>query len=142
MCVVVAVPVLCKKLSRSRVGFTFIGDIRDEEVHQSNAQWLENMQQADAEGRQLVLLVDGRESNGMSAGQRKVTVDFAEQHDALIRRVCAGQALVLSSAIQRGVLTAILWIKPPATLMKTFGTLEDAERFLDEIESNPTRRLL
>ena len=38
--------------------------------------------------------------------------EFLEENEALLAETVAGQVIVLSNALQRGVLTAILWVRP------------------------------
>ncbi|MCA9533595.1 MAG: hypothetical protein KC593_07955 [Myxococcales bacterium] len=123
-----------KRLSDTRVLFDYVGAISDREVDVAHEQWFSALREADAAGRHVVLLADGTNSEGMSASQRRVTAAFTETHEALIRRVCAAQAVVIVSAIQRGIMTAILWIKPPPTDLRAFKTRAEAEAFLDDIE--------
>ena len=127
-------PIHFKRLSETRVLFDYVGAITDREVDLAHEQWLDALREADAAGRRIVLLADGTRSEGMTAHQRRVTAEFTVKHEALIRRVCAGQGVVIVSAIQRGIMTAILWIKPPPTELRAFKTRAEAEAFLDEVE--------
>lgn len=127
-------PIHFKPLSESRYSFTYVGAVSDDDVDVAQAQWLGAMSKADAAGKRLVLFVDGLRSEGLSAKQRQVTADFTTKHEGLIRRVCLAQAVTLESALQRGILTAILWLKPPPTDLRAFKTRAEAEAFLDEVE--------
>ena len=127
-------PIHFKPLSETRYSFEYVGAVTDEDVDMAQSQWLGAMRKADTGGRRLVLLVDGLRSEGPSAQLGQVTADFSIQHEGLIRRVCAAQAVLLESALQRGILTAIFWIKPPPTDLRVFKTRAECEAFLDEVE--------
>ncbi len=127
-------PIYFKPLSETRYSFEYVGAVSDDDVDTAETQWLAAMRNADAAGKRLVLFVDGLRSEGMSAKQRQVTADFSIKHEGLIRRVCVAQAVTLDSALQRGILTAILWLKPPPTELRAFKTRAEAEAFLDEVE--------
>jgi len=60
----------------------------------------------------LGILVDGRSSTPPGAKERQRMAQFIEENQSLLAETVAGQVIVLSNAIQRGVLTAILWIRP------------------------------
>ena len=127
-------PIHFKRLSDTRVMFAYDGDVTDRDVDVAHEQWLAALREGDSQGKRMVLLADGTLSNGMSASQRRTTAEFTEQHVALLRRVCAPQAVVIVSAIQRGIMTAILWVKPPPVELRAFKTREEAEAYLDEVE--------
>lgn len=127
-------PIHFKTLSDTRYSFEYVGGVTDDDVDTAQAQWLAAMRKADAAGKRLVLFVDGLRSEGLSAKQRQVTADFSIKHEGLIRRVCAAQAVLLESALQRGILTAIFWLKPPPTELRVFKTRAEGEAFLDEVE--------
>jgi hypothetical protein len=133
-------PIEFKRVSDSRVEFVYDGAFDDHDLERAHEQWLAFMKKADAERRQVVLLADGARSQGMSASQRRATADFQVRHEALIRRVCIAQAVVIISSVQRGILTAILWLKPPPTLLKAFGTRSEATAFLDDMERGRAQR--
>jgi hypothetical protein len=52
--------------------------------------------------------------------------EWMKGYDALIRERTVGCAFVLPSALQRGILTAILWIQPMACPHTIVGTLDEA----------------
>jgi hypothetical protein len=60
----------------------------------------------------LGIMVDGRSSTPPGAKERKRMAEFLEENEALLAETVAGQVIVLSNALQRGVLTAILWVRP------------------------------
>jgi hypothetical protein len=69
---------------------------------------------------------DARNNGTTPPSQRKRMADWMKQHENQIRERTAGCAFVLPSALQRGVLTAILWLQPMACPHTIVGTLEEA----------------
>lgn len=73
-----------------------------------------------ARGERYVLLtVPPRNAGAMAAKERKMIADWASQphvHEGT-KRCCVGSGVVVTSAMGRGALTAILWVwKPPVHL--------------------------
>jgi hypothetical protein len=81
------------------------------------ASWLERYRQihetAKARGQLLAILYDLTAAAPLSAQQRRMQADWLQQHEPLGREVTLGAAFVTTSAIIRGVLTAIFWVRPP-----------------------------
>ncbi len=127
--------------SDTRAEFIFKGGLDDAEFEDAHAKWLSFVQDADAGGRQVELLVDGTHSEGLTAGQRRYSAAFTKEHEALLRRVCRGQAVVIVSAIQRGVMTAIFWLAPSPVPIKAFGTRAEAEAHLDGLAPRAGRHI-
>ena len=106
------------------------GACSDAEYDTYHRRVLQLLRQADAGGVKMGVLTDGRESAGVTAGQRRAMVGFLEEHEALMKRASAGLAMVVSNAIQRGVLTAILWVRPIPSPHRVFSDVIEAERWL------------
>ncbi len=73
-----------------------------------------------ARGERYVLItVPPKNAGAMAAKERKMIADWASQphvHEGT-KRCCAGSAVVVTSAMGRGALTAILWVwRPPVHL--------------------------
>lgn len=47
------------------------------------------------------------------ARSRRLTADWMTEHESLLRARCAGVDFAFPSALSRGVLTAIFWLKAP-----------------------------
>lgn len=124
----------------NRIEFDYVGAITDREFLEAQARWHEILKKADVERRRITMLVDGARSEGMSAGQRRIAADFSKEQAALLKRVVAAQAVVLVSSIQRGVLTAIVWLNPPPAPLKAVSTREEGIAYLDEVERTESRR--
>jgi hypothetical protein len=81
-------------------------------------------------GERFAVLIDVRDAPPLTAPQRKLV---AERSDAMYARYptrLAGMALILSSAIQRGVVTAIQWLVKGGFPTRVFARLVDAEIWL------------
>ncbi len=72
------------------------------------------------------LVFDATHSGTTPPSHRKRMAEWMKQYDSLIRQRTAGCAFVLPSAIQRGMLTAILWLQPMACPHAIVGTRDEA----------------
>ena len=63
--------------------------------------------------RYAILLDLRRVSHGADAKQRRRYADFLEETSPDLARLCLGTAYLTESLLTRGVLTAVLWLKPP-----------------------------
>ncbi len=58
------------------------------------------------------LVFDAIGAEAPSAGLRKLQADFIRQREHQIRAYNVGTAFIVDSMLQRGALTAILWLQP------------------------------
>lgn len=73
------------------------------------------------------LVLDLRKTEAVSPTQRKMLTDSMEKLDGeSAPDRCAGVALVFSSQVLRGVLTAIFWVRRPACPCSVFTDRGDA----------------
>ena len=72
------------------------------------------------------LVLDVSRTKKMNPVQRKKLVGVMEQNKEFNARYCACCAMVFSSAILRGVLTAIFWFHKPPHPTKVYTTRQDA----------------
>jgi len=77
-----------------------------------------------------VLDLRGAYSN---AARRSRFAAWQKQNDPEIRRYCRAQAVVAPSAVQRGVVTAALWVKEPVVPVKVFSTEADAMDWVRDV---------
>jgi hypothetical protein len=94
-----------------------------------------------ARGQRYVLLnVPSKNQTSVAAKERKMITDWANQPHVQegVSRCCAASSIVMTSAVARGALTAILWVwRPPvhleivADVPSGIGYLVDAARKAD-----------
>jgi hypothetical protein len=86
------------------------------------------------------LLVDTRDSFPLDANQRRMVADEIEVNEARYPRTNRGVAVVMTSAVQRGVLRAITWLTSPKFEMEAFSNLEEAKTWLrTKVGGHPPR---
>lgn len=74
----------------------------------------------------FALVLDLSTTKNMSAKHRKMLTDNMAKHEAEMKQLCRGTGMVFTSAVLRGVLTAIFWVKKPAYPTQVFATREAA----------------
>lgn len=78
------------------------------------------------------IVIDGSASLGLDATTRKRVTELGREQADLAGRWCVGEAIVMTSAVQRGVLTAIEWIWRPPHPRRAFGDVASAMRWAEE----------
>ena len=79
-----------------------------------------------------VLVHDSRQAPPASAVARQRVVQAMGELEPLATRYMAGVAVVLSSTVQRGILTAILWVRPAPYPLQVVATVEAGEAWARE----------
>ena len=77
--------------------------------------------------QRLAVINDASRWMKSSAVQRKQQADWMLKHDAEMRFKTAGVAFVITSALVRGGLNAVLWLAPLPCPHKIVGTMEEAQ---------------
>lgn len=72
------------------------------------------------------LIIDANASRGFSATQRQMQAEYVASGLTLSKQFLRAFAFVASSAMQRGMLTAIFWLNKPHWPHRTFRTAEEA----------------
>jgi hypothetical protein len=118
---------------------TFGDEVDDRDVLSLFERTLEVFRQR----KRVVLLVDTANSH-LSAGQRKLMVSEMRAHEEEFRRWVACSGIVISSALARGTLTALMWMTTPPYEQKVFATLDAAmvwaEKRVTELERQHAER--
>jgi hypothetical protein len=79
-----------------------------------------------------VMVTDATLSGGISAGSRRVLSDFITEHRAAFDGYQLGDALLLRSSIQRGMLTALTWLAPMPGHVRGFAERSEAMVWLED----------
>ena len=64
-----------------------------------------------SQGRRTVTILDLTAAAPLTARQRAMQIEWSRQTDALFREVSLGIVFVVASAVVRGILTALFWIR-------------------------------
>jgi hypothetical protein len=76
--------------------------------------YLEQLWRSTPLGTRSFMITDlSRVEQASPASQRKQAADFMEKNATLQRKATAGGAIVVASALMRGVITAVFWLRPP-----------------------------
>jgi hypothetical protein len=78
-------------------------------------------------------VLDARGADQMSAAHRRRVAQWLTEHREELRRYHVALAFVSSSALIRGVLTAIYWLHPPPYPYKMFASLDEAKTWAREM---------
>ena len=73
----------------------------------------EHMAVADQQGWRTVIIVDLSYAPQATREERRIEAEWRTRHEAMIRRVSLGAAMLVPNQFIRGALTAILWLHPP-----------------------------
>jgi hypothetical protein len=86
----------------------------------------------------IFLLVDLSQSKEAApASQRKAAAQHSARHEELQKRTVVGSGIVITSAVMRGVITAVFWIRPPSIPTKLVASRDEALRYgLDLLEAH------
>ena len=76
------------------------------------------------------LLADVRALSAADARSRKRVADAFLRLSPVMERRAVGHAIVMSSPLIRGALTAIFWIKQPSWQIRTFAEITEADAWL------------
>jgi hypothetical protein len=92
--------------------------------------WVEELSVATPPGEKSFMVTDlSRLEEAAPASQRKYAADFLNRHRDLIQRVSAGAAIVAKSAVVRGGITAVFWLRPPPVETRVVATREEGIRY-------------
>jgi hypothetical protein len=72
------------------------------------------------------VLADATHARAVTPLQRKLLAEWLEEAEPLNRAYTVCIAVVINNALIRGAMTAVLWLKTPASPTKVFGTVEEA----------------
>ncbi|HEX2570721.1 MAG TPA: hypothetical protein VH877_14285 [Polyangia bacterium] len=78
----------------------------------------------------FVVLHDIRGMGSLSPLQRKQFSEYIKSREMSLKQYIAAHAVVVSSAIERGIVTAVLWVSPPPFPVRVFTSPTDAETWV------------
>ncbi len=78
-------------------------------------------------GAEHVLVYDLLRMNALGAVHRRIQAEWIVEHRLAIRKLCRGAGFAMCSAVQRGALTALLWLTPLPFGHAIFATVAEAE---------------
>jgi hypothetical protein len=88
----------------------------------------------------FALLIDTRDAFALDANQRRMVADEIELNQERYPRTLLGCAVVMTSAVQRGVLRAITWLTNPRFEVEPFSDLDEAKTWLrTKLGARPSR---
>lgn len=88
--------------------------------------WVEELWKRTPAGAKSFMLTDlSRMKEAAPASQRKYAADFMERNRALKLRASVGGAIVATSAIVRGLITAVFWLRPSPVETRVVTTRKD-----------------
>lgn len=94
-----------------------------------------------ARGERFASLHDLRYAERLDAGRRKRFADWLKSRHDELRRTVIAHAPLVGSALQRGAITALMWIVEPPCETKVFTDRPDAEAWLRQrLEAERARR--
>lgn len=75
-------------------------------------------------------IIDLSKATAGTAKQRKMQADWIRDHEKVLARDFAAAAIVTSSAVVRGAVTAVFWIRPLPLPTQILATVTAAEAWL------------
>jgi hypothetical protein len=105
------------------------GAFTDEELEAMFADMLAAVETAASEHRKIALMSISDPSSAMHPKQRSRVAEWTVSVAPQMRAGAAAHAIVVPGAIQRGILTAILWMVEHPIPIRTFSNEADADQW-------------
>lgn len=123
-------PIDCRMQGTDVLVLVYSGQFSDADYEVALARMNDELESAKAEGRKIAMISVGTSDSGMTSRQRVRSAEWVRDHTPLLRSACVGQGVVVGGAIQRGVLTAILWMIEYPIPIKAHSSEDDAQRWV------------
>ena len=120
-------PIRVDASSAPFVRIAYIGDYTDAELEA----YLSILKRIIRLPSRKVGLIDCSEATVATPSQRRRTAEFIGEHEALLRRDFLACAIVLDSALLRGAVTAVFWLRPLPLPTEITGTVALAAAWLE-----------
>jgi hypothetical protein len=108
------------------VVFTAVGALEDHELDAHFKEYLALLRR----NKPYVIFMDTTQMTSTTAMFRKRYAEFFKTNETVLKHLCKGGALVITSGIVRGTLTAVLWLTPMPFPHKIVATKEEALAWL------------
>ena len=102
------------------------GSYRDHDLTDDLAKILRQMHADRAGGVRTVSVLDLTRARPLNAMQRKHLLAWLKEFDSLVPLVSLGTAFIAPSALLRGVLTAMFWIRPYPVEQAVVSDMDEA----------------
>lgn len=109
------------------VTITFHSEVEDVEYQQYLQAYTRILERARRRREKIVCIMDATASPHTPKHQQKMQSDWLKRSNSLIRTASAGAAFVITSPLQRFILSGIFLLAPVATTYKVFATLGEAQ---------------
>ena len=119
-------PLLVDRSRLPELRLQYVGDYSDAEL----AVFLEELERVLQMPGRKVCVIDLRQAQPGSARQRQLQAAWIGKNELALSRGFAAAAIVTDSAIIRGTVTAVFWIRPLPFPTRVAATLATAEAWL------------
>jgi hypothetical protein len=109
--------------------WTYSGTSSDVEYDEALAGMKRALDEARREQRKVAFITVGKNDSMMSSKQRGRTVSWIEEHGDALRESCVCTGVVVPGALQRGVLTAILWMITYPVPIRAIPSIDEAHQW-------------
>ena len=123
-------PIDCNLGSDGILTMTYRGEFTSSEFDEALGCAVRELERARAGSRKLGLISIAAADTSMNSKMRSRSANWLKENAELMRAACVGHAVVVSNPIQRGVLTAILWLGDYAIPIRPSATDGDARTWL------------
>ncbi|MCA9649865.1 MAG: hypothetical protein H6712_00530 [Myxococcales bacterium] len=108
------------------VDITTVGDINLDQLQEHFREYRAILDK----NQPFAIVYDATKIGSVDALVRKAYAQFMLENEADFRRLCVGCGFVITSALVRGALTAVLWVTGAMPMPhKVFASREDAEGY-------------
>src|SRR5690606_33816616 len=95
--------------------------------------YLDDLAVPRARKRPYALIIVAERATGFTPKQRRMQADYIDPGNDPARRYLKAFAFVARSTLQRGMLTAVFWLRPPEWPHQVFGTWDEAQAWVKSI---------
>lgn len=120
-------PIEPRTRSGDIANYLYKGTFSDAELDVALDDMKRRLVEARDQRKKLAFVSVSAPDSEMTSRQRSRAADWIKVENQLMLDACACQAVVVPGAVQRGVLTAILWMTTYPVPIKAFGSEDEAE---------------